>query len=39
VLAELEKARKLTAVSPKPGRKARTYGDPMMKLAFGADAT
>src|SRR5262245_37599366 len=34
VLAELEKVGKLTAVDPKPGRKAHSYGDPTMKLTF-----
>jgi len=34
VLAELEREGKITAVDPKPGRKARSYSEPGMKLRF-----
>jgi three-Cys-motif partner protein len=34
VLAELEGEGKIVAVDPKPGRKARSYGEPGMKLRF-----
>lgn len=36
VLAELEREGKIVPVNPKPGRKARSYGDPHMGLRFGS---
>ena len=37
VLAELEKAGKLAVVNAKPGRKARSYAEPELKLRFVDD--
>jgi hypothetical protein len=34
VLAELEREGRITAVDPKPGRKARSFAEPRMKLRF-----
>jgi three-Cys-motif partner protein len=36
VLAELEREGKVTPVNPKAGRKARSYGDPSMRLRFAS---
>jgi hypothetical protein len=38
VLAELEREGRVAPVNPKPGRKARSFGDPDMRLRFARES-